>query len=125
MFNNKAKELEMKVAVASQNRREITEHTGRCRKFWIYEIESQQILNKELLELTKEQCFHDSPPQAASPLDDMQVLIAGGMGRGLAQRLENKGIKALLTSETNPDKAVNDYLTGTLLTYAAESQQYK
>ena len=114
----------MKIAVASQNRREITDHTGRCRKFWVYEITIGTIANKALLELTKEQSFHDSSPQDPSPLDDMQVLIAGGMGTGLVRRLENKGIKPLITTESNPDKAVEDYLNGTLVTQAAEPHEH-
>ena len=76
----------MKIAVASQNRWEITEHTGRCRKFWIYEIEDGMVANKALLEIAKEQSFHDSSPHDSSPLDDVQVLIAGGMGTGLGCR---------------------------------------
>jgi len=117
-------EFEMKIAVASQNRKEITDHTGRCRKFWIYEIDDRTVTNKELLELAKEQSFHDSSPSEPSPLDDMQVLIAGGMGTGLVRRLENKGIKPLITSETNPDTAVGNYLNGTLLTQTAEPHEH-
>ena len=114
----------MKIAVASQNRREITDHTGRCRKFWIYEIENGTIAKKELLEFSKEQSFHDSIPYEPSPLDDMQVLIAGGMGTGLIRRLENMGIEPLITTETNPDKAVEDYLNGTLATRLAEPHEH-
>jgi len=114
----------MKIAVASQNRREITDHTGRCRKFWIYEIANGTIANKELLELAKEQSFHDSSPHDPSPLDNMQVLIAGGMGTGLVRRLENKGIKPLITTETDPDKAVENYLKGVLLTKPAEPHEH-
>ena len=114
----------MKIAVASQNRREITDHTGRCRKFWIYEIEAGTIAKKTILELAKEQSFHDSSPHDSSPLEGVQVLIAGGMGTGLVSRLENMGIEALITSETNPDKAVEDYLQGTLLTQAAEPHEH-
>ena len=114
----------MKIAVASQNRRDITDHTGRCRKFWIYEIETGSIANKELLELAKEQSFHDSSPHDPSPLDDMQVLIAGGMGTGLVRRLENRGIEPLITMETNPDKAVEDFLKGTLVTKPAEPHEH-
>jgi len=114
----------MKIAVASQNRREITDHTGRCRKFWIYEIENGTIANKALLELAREQCFHDSSPQDPSPLDNMQVLIAGGMGTGLVRRLGYMGIEPLITTETNPDKAVEDYLKGTLVTRPAESHEH-
>ena len=114
----------MKIAVASQNRREITDHTGRCRKFWIYEIENGTIASKELLELPKEQSFHDSSPHEPSPLDDVQVLITGGMGTGLIRRLENMGIEALITTEINPDKAVEDYLNGSLVTEAAEPHEH-
>jgi predicted Fe-Mo cluster-binding NifX family protein len=117
-------ESEMKIAVASQNRREITDHTGRCRKFWIYKIENGTIANKELLELTKQQSFHDSSPNDPSPLDDMQVLITGGMGASLVRRLENRGVKALITSATDPDKAVNDYLNRTLATLPAEPHEH-
>ncbi|WP_428354736.1 NifB/NifX family molybdenum-iron cluster-binding protein [Methyloprofundus sp.] len=114
----------MKIAVASQNRREITDHTGRCRKFWIYQVENETITNKELLELAKEQSFHDSSPNDSSPLDDIQVLIAGGMGTGLVRRLENKDIQPLITTETDPDKAVEDYLQGSLITKAAEPHEH-
>lgn len=114
----------MQIAVASQNRREITGHTGRCRKFWIYSIDSGNILNKQLLELPKEQCFHDSSPHAPSPLDGMQVLIAGGMGTGLVRRLESMSIKAIITTEIDPDKAIEDYLNGTLATKPAEPHEH-
>ena len=114
----------MKIAVASQNRREITGHTGRCRKFWIYEIEKGTVLNKHLLEFPKEQSFHDSSPHDESPLDEVQVLIAGGMGTGLERRLQTKGIKPVLTKETNPDKAVESYLDGTLVTEQAEPHEH-
>lgn len=114
----------MKIAVASQNRKSITSHTGRCRKFWIYQIENDAIAAKELLELPKEQSFHDSSPLEPSPLDDVQVLIAGGMGTGLAQRLQQRKIQALITKETNPDQAVKDFLNGTLKTEPFEPHEH-
>jgi predicted Fe-Mo cluster-binding NifX family protein len=55
----------MKIAVASQNRKEITGHTGRCRKFWIYTIDIDVIAAKEILELPNEQFFHASSPLRA------------------------------------------------------------
>ena len=45
----------MKIAVTSQNRRTITEHAGKCRKFWVYDIEQGQVTGKTLLELPIEQ----------------------------------------------------------------------
>ena len=41
----------MKIAVASQNRKQVTGHTGRCRKYWIYEVADGQVTDKVLLEL--------------------------------------------------------------------------
>ena len=104
----------MKIAVTSQNRRTITEHAGKCRKFWIYEVEDGQIASKALLELPIEQSFHESSPRESHPLDAVQVLIAGSMGSGLSHRLAAKGIAALITSETDPDRAVITYLDGSL-----------
>lgn len=114
----------MKIAVASQNRREITGHTGRCRKFWIYQIEQDAIAGKELLELTKEQSFHETSRWEPSQLDDVEVLIAGGMGSGLARRLPEKNIRALVTKETDPDQAVEHFLQGTLQTEPFEPHEH-
>ncbi len=114
----------MKIAVASQNRREITDHTGRCRKFWIYEVDEGAVSGKELLELPKEQSFHDTSPHEPSSLGDVQILIAGGMGTGLVRRLKTMGIEPLITTETDPDKAVADYLAGSLSTRSAEPHEH-
>ena len=104
----------MKIAVTSQNRKTVTEHAGRCRKFWVFSIENNKIIEKELLELPKEQAFHESSPHDSHPLDDIDVLIAGGMGQGLMMRLERKSINSLVTKESDPEKAVLLYLNGLL-----------
>jgi len=104
----------MRIAVTSQNRKSITGHAGRCRKFWVFLTEKNEIVDRELRELPKDLSFHDSSAQAPHPLDDIEVLIAGGMGRGLVARLARKGIKGLVTKETDPEKAVLLYLMGSL-----------
>jgi predicted Fe-Mo cluster-binding NifX family protein len=104
----------MKIAVASQDRRHITGHTGRCRKFLIYQVANEKILAKELLELPEELSFHNSSPNDPHPLDDVAVLINGGMGQGLARRLANKGIMSVITTRKDPDGAVMAYLNGRL-----------
>ncbi len=93
----------MKIAVTSQNRKTVTGHAGKCRKFWVYEIEGKEVKGRNLLELPIEQSFHESHGDAPHPLDDVDVLICGGMGAGLQQRLKQRGIAAAATSETDPD----------------------
>ena len=105
---------DMKVAVASQNRKIVTGHAGKCRKFWIYDIEAKAVKNKRLLELPREQSFHEFRGTTLHPLAGVQVLITGGLGEGLARRLAAMGIEGLVTTETDPDRAVAAYLQGSL-----------
>ena len=69
----------MKIVVTSQNKCEVTEHAGRCRNFWIYEVVDGSISQKTLLELPKEQSFHEIHGNA-HPLDDMQVFMLYCLG---------------------------------------------
>ena len=104
----------MKIAVTSQNRKTITGHAGKCRKFWIYQTEAKRIVDRTLLELTHEQSFHESHATAPHPLDGVNVLISGSAGQGMIRRLMNMGIQGLVTEETDPDLAVTAFLNGTL-----------
>lgn len=103
----------MKIAVASQNRREVTGHLGRCRKFWIYEVGTDRaVAGRHLLELEKSQSFHESSPHAPHPLDSVGLVICAGMGGGVQRRLAAKGIAGLVTQHTDPDAAVAAWLGG-------------
>ncbi len=114
----------MKIAVTSQNRKVITEHAGRCRKFWIFTTQDEKIIDKQLLELPKEQSFHESSNREPHPLDDIDLLIVGDMGPGLSSRLARKGIKSLITKETDPETAVVLYLKGELKTQEPSADHY-
>ena len=103
---------ELQIAVTSQNRKTVTEHAGKCRKFWIYDVKQGQVTGKTLLELPIEQSFHEASPGQAHPLDAVHVLITAGIGSGLQQRLSQRGIRSVVTSQENPDQAVAAYLAG-------------
>ncbi|MEJ2060332.1 MAG: NifB/NifX family molybdenum-iron cluster-binding protein [Gammaproteobacteria bacterium] len=112
----------MKIAVASQNRREVTGHAGRCRKFWIYTMVDGEVRGRELLELPKERSFHEHDVRLPHPLDGMRALITGGMGSGLARKLAARGIEAVATPARDPDRAVADWLAGSLERLAVEEE---
>lgn len=114
----------MKIAVTSQNHKTITKHAGRCRNFWVFTIENKQIVDRQLLELPKEQCFHDSPRHATHPLDNVDVLISAEMGQGLVRRLAEKDILGLVTTQTDPETAVTLYLQDVLPTVAPEDHSH-
>ena len=96
----------LRIAVSSQNRRTVTDHAGRCRKFWVYEIRQNKVDNKTLRELSMEQTLHSAQLGEDHPLDDVHVLITAGMSPYLFQRLQRGGIKPFVTDEADPDKAV-------------------
>ncbi len=101
----------MIIAVTSQNRKTLTEHAGRCRKFWLYQVDNGHVVERRLLELSKQQSFHESSPHEEHPLDNVDVLISADMGAGLQQRLARRGIEAVIDSESqDPDQAVQHYL---------------
>ncbi len=101
----------MKIAVTSQNRVTVTDHAGRCRKFWVYETEYADVVDKHLVELPAGQGFQDALPR---PLDGVHVLISGGMTSAMRYRLKQLGIQAVTTLEHDPDRAVAAWLNGTL-----------
>jgi predicted Fe-Mo cluster-binding NifX family protein len=114
----------MKIAVASQNRKTVTDHAGKCRRFWIYQLDGSRLADKYLLELPMQQTLHASPQDAPHPLDTINVLICGGLGAGLQQRLKQRGIQAIATPETDPDRAVAAWLVGTLEELPAELHEH-
>ncbi|WP_291996513.1 NifB/NifX family molybdenum-iron cluster-binding protein [Candidatus Accumulibacter sp. ACC012] len=104
----------MQIAVTSQNRKTITEHAGKCRKFWIYEVEKGVLTGKRLVEIGIEQSLHASAAQLAEPLAGTNTLITRGMGPGLYERLMQSGILPVVTIEEDPDAAVSAMLSNTL-----------
>jgi len=104
----------MKIAITSQDRTHITEHAGHCRRFWIYDVTDKAISQKTLIDLPADQTFHDTQSTIPDGLQGVQVLIAGGMGRGLTQRLARHGIEGIVTAATEPDTAVAAYLAGAI-----------
>lgn len=114
----------MKIAVTSQNRKTITGHAGRCRNFWIFKVDGLTVQARSLLELPIEQSFHETPGDGPHPLDEIDVLISGGMGDNLHTRLKRRGIDTLITPETDPAQAVTAYLQGRLETSTPETRDH-
>ncbi len=104
----------MKIAITSQNRRSITAHAGKCRNFWIYEIESGQLKGRSLLEIPLEATFHANHEDIAPELADIGVLITGSLGNNLYLRLIQRGILPIVTGEEDPERAFIAYIENTL-----------
>ncbi len=100
----------MKIAVTSQNFRTITPHAGKTRRFLVYEIDpSGEVIEGERLDLDKMMTMHEfQGNQDAHPLDEMDVIISGSAGAGFVQRLHARGVRVVVTGETDPMQAIAD-----------------
>jgi len=112
----------MTIAVSSQNRMTVTAHAGKCRRFWLYRVVDTEVRDKRLIELAPSETFHEHHDAGVHPLNGINVLIAGGLGAGLHERLKRQGVMAVATLETDPDKAVSAWLDGSLVEMAPNAQ---
>lgn len=106
----------MRIAVTSQNRRSITPHAGKCRHFWIYEVDAGRSLGRHSLEIPLAETFHAHHGELTSPLAQVNVLITGSLGTHLDAHLRAQGILPLVTDEVDPDQAVAAFLAKRLVT---------
>ena len=105
----------MKIAVASSDSLKVTGHAGQARRWLVFEAEpGQPPVEIERIELPKELVFHHWSGEGAHPLDGIQAVIAQSAGEGFLNRLRQRGVDAVMTAETDPVKAVADYLAQSL-----------
>ncbi|MEW6764458.1 MAG: NifB/NifX family molybdenum-iron cluster-binding protein [Pseudomonadota bacterium] len=100
------------IAVTSQNRKTVTGHAGRCRKFWLYPVEDGVVGQRRLVELSMDESFHATGAGLPPGLDGITALISQGMGQGMVMRLQRLGVQVWATPETDPDAAVQAFLRG-------------
>jgi len=103
----------MKIAVAvTNNTHKVAGHAGRARRWLVYDItDPAEIPPPRRVDLEAEMVFHHYEGEGAHPLDGIEAVIALSAGDGFLRRLEQRGVHVALTAETDPAKAVADYLT--------------
>jgi len=105
----------MKVAVASADFVKVTGHAGRARKWLVYDVgEDGAIGRPTRVELAHDDVFHYAEDGRPHPLDGIDAVIAQSAGEGFLKNMERRGVRPVLTAETDPDKAVRDFLADTL-----------
>ncbi|WP_319528882.1 NifB/NifX family molybdenum-iron cluster-binding protein [uncultured Cohaesibacter sp.] len=102
----------IRIAVTSQNFRNVTNHAGRARRFLVYLVEAgKSPVEVERFDLPKEMAIHElGGADASHPLDTVDVLISNSFGAGFARNMARRGIIASLTDESDPVRAIEEYL---------------
>ena len=106
----------MKIAITSQTIKSVTAHAGRCRKFWVYELSNIcDEIDKEFVELDLDETLHTMSNGLPKKLEGISVLITANLGDSLKAKLSKAGVSAYLTSDTQPDVALLNYLANSCI----------
>ena len=113
----------MKVAVASDDGTTIASHFGRARGFIVYQIDDAEVKHREYLlntftgharGLSGAGHAADRHGPILDALKGCEAVISHGMGRRIHDDLRAAGIEAYIVDETDPEQAVELYLTDAL-----------
>ncbi|MGD8305846.1 MAG: NifB/NifX family molybdenum-iron cluster-binding protein [Ignavibacteria bacterium] len=119
----------MKIAVASNNEKNVAGHVGQCKGFLIYEIKDNNIARVDL-RINKFTHHWQNEHQhqhhrghgrgghghgrLVEGLKDCNALIFKSGGWRMIENLQENNIKPVLTDERFADDAVNKYINGEL-----------
>jgi|WetSurMetagenome_2_1015567.scaffolds.fasta_scaffold04092_5 predicted Fe-Mo cluster-binding NifX family protein len=104
----------MKIAVTSQNFKSVTGHAGTSRRFIIFEVGAPcDVPAIVWLDLPMKMSFH-AFSGGKHPLDDMDVILTANASQEFVDKLAQRGIKVITCDESDPRKAVRDFLTGVI-----------
>lgn len=127
-------EIKMKIAVVSDDGKNLSQHFGRAPFYIVFTIEDAKITNREIREKLGHNQFsggdhehhhehehgHDAAAHGkhmsmAETISDCSVLICGGMGMGAYESMKRLNIKPFVTDCPDPDSAVQSYVKGELV----------
>lgn len=112
------------VAITAQNKKTISEHAGKCRNFFLYTIENNEIIQKSLLEFSKEETLHNVFHEGnTSVLFDTDIILTRSIGNGAILKLAKNNVACYIIDENDPDTAIEKLISGTLEAKAPVSHQ--
>lgn len=106
------------IAVAMREDGSVSPHAGRALVWVVYDVcPGAAPVEAYVLTLNEETCLHvwhlrDFPER--HPLHSVDIAIAGSGGEGVHRRLAERNTTLITTAEKDVEKAVNDYIAGTL-----------
>lgn len=133
-MNNPTNTFKGKIAIATDDQKRVTGHIGRCRGFMIYEIDGENVINKELRENlftnhrrggghhhheegeghTGQGHRRHSHEHLLDGLKDCKYLISSGGGWRVVEDLKQHNITTLFTDVELIEDAVNKFIKGEL-----------
>ncbi len=101
----------MKIVISTDENNFVSHHFGRCPFFTVFEIEKEEILNKEII---------DNPghrpaflPQFLSEIG-VSCIVAGGMGYRAQELFAQKNIEIIVGVTGKIDEVISKFVSGEL-----------
>jgi predicted Fe-Mo cluster-binding NifX family protein len=107
----------MKVAIASDDKLNISPHFGRAQGFMIFEISNYKIISEEYranVGKNNGSCGSCNHSMMIDNIKDCQVVISYGMGQHIYNDLTENNINAIVTEERIVKDALANFLDNTL-----------
>jgi len=105
----------MKIAIPLTQENRVDDHFGHCEYYGVFTISE----NKEIIEMktlkSEHGCGCKSNIASVLANQGVTIMLAGGIGGGAVNVLNNWGIEVVRGCSGNAEQAVNDYIQGKLL----------
>ncbi len=108
----------MKVAVATDDKINISHHFGRTLGFRVFDIDRKKILNEEYRQnigKSNGQCGSCDHSSMINNIKDCDLVICYGMGQGIYNDLVRHNIRAVITEELTVDSAIEKLIEADLI----------
>ena len=115
----------MKIAIPITTSNKIDDHFGHCESYNVYHVsEKNEILIVQSIK-SPQGCGCKSNIASVLANEGVTVMLAGGIGGGAINVLNNEGIKVIRGCIGDPLEALKKYLDGSLIDSGTSCQQHE
>ncbi|PIW51346.1 MAG: hypothetical protein COW18_01570 [Zetaproteobacteria bacterium CG12_big_fil_rev_8_21_14_0_65_54_13] len=104
----------MQIAVASRDGLTVAGHIGKCADWIVFNVAGSgadtAVREVARITLPRELVFHHYRDEIPHPLGACRVVIGASAGASFSDRMQERGIRVVLTAEPDPARAVSDYV---------------
>ncbi|NVO02655.1 MAG: dinitrogenase iron-molybdenum cofactor biosynthesis protein [Bacteroidetes bacterium] len=115
----------MKIAVPVKSNQQIDDHFGHCEFYNIYSISEQNEITDIQTIKSQQGCGCKSNIASTLAQSGVTIMLAGGIGNGAINVLENSGIQTIKGCSGDSKDLVSQYIKGTLIDSGSSCQQHK
>ena len=115
----------MKIAVPITNENQIDSHFGHCESYDVFTISEKNEIAEIKNVKSPEGCGCKSEIASVLAADGVTVMLAGGIGGGAINVLNNSGIQVIRGCSGNAAEVVKLYLSGAVQDSGSSCQQHE